>query len=182
MDLTQGALQKSTSPTDLALDGPGFFVLQGDAGGKPILTRDGNFQVNNSGTLVQAASRRAVLGADGEPIKLNPDSNVAVTVDKNGTITQGNDGAAQLKLVDVTDSRRLIKLGGNTMTVDDEQVITAAKTSTLVRSGSLEQSGVNPIVEMVNMMTGQRIFDANAKMISMQDTTLQLLNGVGRVA
>jgi len=41
---------------------------------------------------------------------------------------------------------------------------------------------VNPIVEMVNMMSGQRVFDANAKMISMQDTTLQELNGVGRVA
>jgi flagellar basal body rod protein FlgG len=52
----------------------------------------------------------------------------------------------------------------------------------MVRQGSLEQSGVDPIVEMVNMMEGQRAFDANAKLITMQDQTLQEANGIGKVA
>ena len=49
-------------------------------------------------------------------------------------------------------------------------------------SNTLESSGVDPIIEMVNMMEGQRAFEANAKMISYQDTTLSELNTIGKIA
>jgi flagellar basal body rod protein FlgG len=54
--------------------------------------------------------------------------------------------------------------------------------ATQVRQGYTENSGVDPMVEMVALLDGQRHFEANAKMITYQDQTLQQLNTVGRVA
>jgi flagellar basal body rod protein FlgG len=105
-----------------------------------------------------------------------------VVVDGTGRVSQGEDAGVQLKLQDVADPRRIVKLGGNLMTVSDPKMLKDISPSTVVRSGHLEQSGVDPVVEMVQMMEGQRIFDANAKMISYQDQTLQQLNTIGRVA
>jgi flagellar basal-body rod protein FlgF len=180
VDLSQAPLQKSSNPKDLALDGRGFFVLKGDADNKPILTRDGSFVINKDGFLVQGSSNRPVISTNGEPIALN--SALPFTVDEAGKVSQGEAASVQLKLVDVTDPRHLVKLGENVMTVDDEKAIKPASPTTMVRQGSLELSGVNPMIEMVNMMAGQRVFDANAKLISLQDTTLQQLNTIGRLA
>jgi flagellar basal body rod protein FlgG len=152
--------------------------LKGEEG-KTILTRDGSFVINEEGTLVHGASGRAVLGAEGQPIKLNPA--LEMKVNGNGEISQGEGNAVKLKLVEVADPRLLIKMGSNLLTVADEKAAEPAK-ATLIRQGSLEMSAVDPMVEMVNMMAGQRIFDANAKLISLQDSTLQSLNTIGRVA
>ena len=82
----------------------------------------------------------------------------------------------------MSDSRRLIKIGNNLLTVDKADALTPVSPNTEVRQGHLEQSGVNPIVELTSMMEGQRAFEANAKMITYQDTTLSELNTVGKVA
>jgi flagellar basal body rod protein FlgG len=89
---------------------------------------------------------------------------------------------AKLGLADVNDPRRLVKVGGNVMTVDSPDALTAVSDKTVVRQGQVEESGVDPMVEMVAMLEGQRAFDANAKMITYQDTTLQQVNTIGRVA
>jgi len=186
VDLTQGSLKTTNNLNDLALDGRGFFALKGD-NDQTVLTRDGSFTVNDQGTLVHAASGRAVLGEDGQPITLDPTLDM-IKVDKRGQLTQyggaggGGDATTQLKLLDVKDPRQLVKMGRNLLTVNDPSVLTPMKETTQVLQGNLEMSGVDPIVEMVNMMSGQRIFDANAKMISLQDTTLQSTNGIGRIA
>jgi flagellar basal body rod protein FlgG len=179
VDLTQATLLRTGNATDLALEGKGFFVVKGDQEGQPALTRDGRFLVNPQGNLVTANAGRPVLDAEGKEIKLDPA--LPVIVGANGRISQG-DTNVQLKLQDVTDPRRVVKLGGNLMTVDDPKDLKDISPNTIVRSGHLEQSGVDPIVEMVQMMEGQRIFDANAKMISYHDQTLQQLNTIGRIA
>jgi flagellar basal body rod protein FlgG len=179
IDLSQSALKDSSSATDVALDGRGFFMVAGENGQK-LLTRDGNFLLNNEGTLVTVADGREVLSADGQPIKLNPD--LPVKIDGKGRISQGNVTAAQLGLTNVADSRRLRKIGGNLLTVDSPDALSDLPADTRVCQSKLETSGVEPVVEMVNMMEGQRAFEANARMISFQDTTLSQLNTIGRVA
>ncbi len=189
IDLRQGLLTSTGNKTDVALDGPGFFTVQGEQGEK-LLTRDGQFLLNSEGILVTATSGRPVLSSTGEPIKLNPQ--LPVTINGQGQITQGDDtgggggggGAAamQLGLADVTDSRQLMKLGGNVMRVINPAALTPAPATTMVRQGHVEASGVDPMLEMVNMLEGQRAFDANAKMITFQDNSLQELNTIGRVA
>jgi flagellar basal body rod protein FlgG len=180
IDMAQGPLKQTGNKTDVALMGKGFFEVQGDKPGEKLLTRDGRFLVNSDGTLVTANGGRPVLSDQGQPITLTP--GLPVTISQTGMVTQGNNGGTQLGLADVPDSRHLIKLGDNLLTVDKPEALTAISPNTQVEQGHLEQSGVDPIVEMVNMMEGQRAFDANAKMITYQDTTLSELNTVGRVA
>jgi len=180
MDMSQGMLLATHSPTDVALKGSGFFTLQGDKTGEPFLTRDGHFAIDSEGTLVASATSRAVLGADGNPIKLaNP--SLPISIDDRGQLQQAGATVATLGLTDVKDPDALKKIGGNLFSVDAE-AMTPADPATQVKQQFLESSGVDPVVEMTNMMQNQRAYEANAKMITYQDTTLQLINTVGRIA
>jgi flagellar basal-body rod protein FlgF len=180
IDLSQATLTQSSTPTDLALDGSGFFTVQGNKPGEKLLTRDGSFIINEQGELVMANSGRPVLSAEGEVVKLNP--SLPVRVDSRGVISQGDNSGTQLGVVNVSNPERLRKLGANLLTVDKPDALTERNPRTVVRQNYLESSGVDPMIEAVNMMTGQRAFDANAKLISFQDTTLSQLNTIGRVA
>lgn len=177
IDLSQGSLNQTGNQSDVALEGPGFFTLQGDKGEK-LLTRDGRFLINNEGFLINAASGRKVLSAAGEPISLNPALPLHVT--NRGYVQQGEGVSVQLGIVD-TSADNLSKRGANTMAAEDPTRMTAMDGAT-VRQGFLEQSAVDPVVEMVNMLEGQRVFEANARMLTYQDQTLQQLNMIGRVA
>jgi len=181
IDLSQSLLESTGNQTDLALDGKGFFTVQGDNGQK-LLTRDGRFLLDNQGNLVTATGGRKVLDANGQPITLNPD--LPVVVGSDGMVTQDDAGGSgvQLGLANVSDSRKLVKLGGNVMAASNSDDLANAPSETKVLQGHLEASGTDPVVELVNMMEGQRAFDANAKMISYQDTTLSQVNTIGRVA
>jgi len=180
IDLTQSNFETSGSATDVALNGPGFFTLAGENGQK-LLTRDGRFVMDQDGGLVTAVGKHPVLDNTGKPIVLN--IKVPVDISPDGQITQGaDDQGVKLGLSDVADSRHLLKLGGNVMAVDKPEAISAASADTRVLQYQLEASGVDPMVEIVNMMEGQRAFDANARMITYQDQTLSQLNTIGRVA
>ena len=180
IDLSQSELENSANPTDVALNGRGFFTVAGDNGEK-LLTRDGHFLIDQSGKLVTASGNRAVLDITGQPITLTP--GLPLTVSPDGTISQGQDaagGGVKLGLANVADSRQLIKLGSNVMRASGDLAQVPADTQ--VMQYKLEASGVEPMAEIVNMMEGQRAFEANTRMMSYQDTTLSQLNTVGRVA
>lgn len=178
IDLSQGGLQRTSNPADLALSGPGFFRVQGD-NGQTLLTRNGQFILDSEGNLLTFNDHRPVLSDAGTPVKLNP--SLPFTVSKNGAISQGEGQGVQLGVTDVKDPRQLEKVGNNYLTADSKNLV-AKQVTTSVLQNTLENSGVDPIVEMVNMMQGQRAFDANAKLIQMQDQTLQQINAMGRVA
>lgn len=180
IDMAQGSFQQTGNQSDLALEGRGFFSVSGP-NGKPALTRDGRFLISSDGTLITANGGHNVLDATGQPIKLNP--LLPVLVSTRGQITQGTDAntGVPLGIKDVTNPRALTKLGGNLLTAPDA-ALRPATADTTVRQGSLENSSVDPVIELVNMMEGQRVFDANAKMITMQDQTLAQLNTIGKVA
>ncbi len=177
-DMTQGNLTRTGQQTDLALQGSGFFMIQGD-GGERFFTRDGNFTLNSDGQLV-TADGRSVLGANGQSIKINPD--LPFTIDEQGQIKQGETVVNQLAIMTVKNQSDLYKVGDNLMALTDGAKALPATTATTVRQGYLEQSGVDPISELTEMMTNQRFFEANAKMIQSQDATLQVLNTVGRIS
>jgi flagellar basal-body rod protein FlgF len=180
VDMTQGDFEDSSSPLDLALNGPGFFTVAGENGQK-LLTRAGRFMFTGDGGLVTVVGRHAVLDDVGQPIMLN--AKLPVDVGTDGSVSQGTAGTpVKLGLADVTDPRQIVKLGGNVMTVANAEALAPASADTRVLQYRLESSGVDPMVEMINMMEGQRAFEANARMISYQDATLSQLNQVGRVA
>ncbi len=178
MDMTQGTLQSSSNKLDLALQGPGFFLVQGPDG-KPALTRDGRFLINKDQQLTMQNGTK-VLDDGGSPITLNP--NIDITIQPDGQILQDGAKVAQLGIRNVSDSSMLQKLGGNLITARPGIDLQTTHTDAIVKQGATEASGTDPIVEMVNMMEGQRVFEANAKMITYQDTILQEVNMMGRLA
>jgi len=181
IDLSQSELENSSNATDVALNGKGFFTVAGDNGEK-LLTRNGRFLIDQTGKLVTAGGNRAVLDSTGQPITLNP--SLPLVIGNDGMISQGAGGGQEtgvkLGLADVADSRQLTKLGGNVMRAPGDLAQVPAETQ--VMQYKLEASGVEPMVEIINMMEGQRAFEANTRMMSYQDTTLSQLNTVGRVA
>ena len=175
-DWSQGNLLPTTNNTDLALDGQGFFSVQNDAGEK-FLTRDGEFKLGPAGELLTRNNLK-VLDGNGSPITLNP--SLPVSVKATGEISQAGQTVATLGVLNVNNTNGLEPVGQNMLRLRD-----GAKTepaTAQVKQYMTEQSGVDPMAEIVTMMEGQRAFDANAKMITLQDQMLSQLSIVGRVA
>ena len=113
-DFSQGAVQQTSNPLDVAITGAGFLVVQAPGGER--YTRDGNLQINTPGQLV-TASGNPVLGTSG-PIVFQPtDHDIIISAD--GTITV-QEGAARtdsirgkLRLVSFADAQKLLKQGDN---------------------------------------------------------------------
>lgn len=179
-DMSQGSLNRTDLQSDVALQGPGFFLVQGEKAGERNFTRDGKFMLRSDGQLVLAGNGKSILSAEGAPIKLNPD--LPYEIDEVGEIRQGGNVVAQLAVMTVQNSSDLKKIGSNLLTLKDGAKAQPATTATSIHQHYLEQSGVDPITEMTTMMETMRTFEANAKMIQYQDSTLQSLNTVGRIS
>jgi len=179
IDLSQSAIEETGNPTDLAISGRGFFMVQAENGEK-LLTRDGRFMLDQDGRLLTvAAGNRPVLSSAGVPVVVDP--NQKLRIDPDGTVWEGAEMTdKKVALTDVSDPRYLVKVGGNLLKNNGE--MKAAGSDVKILQRKLENSGVDPMLEIVTMMEGQRAFEANTKMIQLQDTTLSQLNTVGRVA
>ena len=126
-DDSQGALQNTGCQTDLALQGPGFFVIQ--SGGSTQLTRNGSFTINADGQLV-TTSGDAVMGQSG-PISVDPSN---WQIDTSGNVVSDGQPVDRLKIVSNNDS-------GTPSDVPDDQV--------RLTQGTLETSNVSTVREMV---------------------------------
>lgn len=162
VDLAPGELQPTGAPLDLALRGSGYFVL--DTGAGRQYTRNGHFTLDRSGYLVNGQGYR-VMGTRG-PIRVTGGQ---VQVADDGTVTSDGKAVDRLLVVDFGATGQL-RRGANTTltgTPAPTQVASAA-----VVQGYLETSNVQPVVEMVGMTEGYRIYEANAKAISEVDRSL----------
>src|ERR1700746_2790289 len=111
-DFSQGAVEQTKNPLDIAVDGSGFLVVQTPAGER--YTRDGGMQLNNVGQLVTAAGN-PVLGTGG-PIVFQPtDHDINVTPDGTISVVEGNGRTdsirGKLRLVNFPDAQKLLQEG-----------------------------------------------------------------------
>jgi flagellar basal-body rod protein FlgF len=147
LDLSQGSMQKTGNDLDLAIQGPSFFVVQTANG--PKYTRNGSFQVSPKGQLVTSAGD-AVMGDKGViPMLPGP-----VSIGPDGTISSDGAVAGKLRLVDFPANTSLQSEGGTYYSAP-ANTATPASDSTVLQ-GSLENSNVNPIYSMVELITAQR--------------------------
>jgi flagellar basal-body rod protein FlgG len=179
-DFAEGALVQTNNPLDLALQGPGFFVVQTPQG--PRYTRDGNFSVTLDGTLTTREGH-PVLGTEGS-IKF-PDlqklAHEAIAVSPTGEITVGKNAVGTLRIVEFDHPQRLKKVGGSLFSVDpnDDPGVREVQIPT-VRQGFLEESNVDGIAEMIEMIEITRHFESNQKAIASQDATLDKVLEAGK--
>jgi len=165
-DFTQGVLQQTERPLDVALRGPGWIAVQG-ADGQEAYTRTGHLQVSQNGIL-QTTNGLTVLG-DAGPITVPPDQEILIG--KDGTISTvpvGRDlnavttvGRIKLSNPNETD---LLRGDDGLFRLKSGQPAPADANVTLV-AGALESSNVNPAEALVNMVSLARQFDMNMRVL-----------------
>lgn len=180
-DYSIGALHETDNTFDLALSDKGFFEIEftDKAGNTSVkYTRDGSFTLNAQGNLV-TKDGDFVLDSNGNHITLDPTQEVYIN--RFGQIFQNNAQQATVGVIDFENYDYLEKYGENLLQTVDGATETAANTQVL--SGYLEQSNVNVVEEMVNMIAIQRQYEANQHMIKTVDGTLQIAaNDLGRTS
>ena len=181
---TQGNLQITEQPLDLAIDGRGFLQIE-LPDGQTAYTRDGQFQLNADGDVVTP---------DGYALQPNinvPENATTVTIGKDGTVSAITDDQAapvnlgQITLVDFINPQGLQAIGNNLFKETNSSGDPAEGEPGLAGLGSLEQgmvesSNVEVVEELVNMITTQRAYEMNSKVVSTTDEMLQFItNNIG---
>ena len=181
-DWSEGGLKETDNTFDMALSNKGFFEIEfTDKEGNTSVkyTRDGSFTLNSDGYLV-TKDGDYVLDTKGNHIKLDPTKDASV--DRQGNIYQGNDTVlAKVQVTDFTDYNYLEKYGENMyQTVDGA---TEAASNAQIYSGYLEQSNVDTVSEMVQLISVTRAYETNQKIIQTMDDTLDTaVNNLGRLS
>lgn len=174
-DYAPGTVKATDNKFDVALDSNGFFVIDTPQGER--YTRDGSFTLAANGDLV-TKNGYAVLGQQGV---INIPNGADLQINQDGSIVSGAQIVNQLRVVDVADRQSLVKEGQNLFNVSDAGAVQDSQNFRVLQ-GYLETSNVNVVSEMVRMISGLRVYEANQKAIVSQDDTLnRLINEAGRV-
>jgi flagellar basal-body rod protein FlgG len=176
IDFSTGPLKPTSRNLDLALAGEGFFAVQAANGIR--YTRNGNFAINPEGQLV-TANGETVLGEGGAITLTNHGD---VHIDRDGTIFQLGNRIDKVRVVNFASDQSLRKVGASLFETKDPNAGQVDAPSAQVMQGYLEESNVNPVEEMVNMILALRIFEANQRGIAAQDRSLdRLVNETGKL-
>lgn len=167
---SQGQLYQTDNNLDFAIQGDGYFEVETGEG--VVYTRNGSFNRNSQGYLVDGQGNY-VLGENGRIYIENDD----ISVDDRGSIFSDGVYIDRLRLVDFEDKTSLVKQGDNYFSQDGG----AAPAQASIRQGFLEKSNVNPVDEMVEMISVMRNYETSQRMIKMQDQTLdKAVNEIAR--
>lgn len=181
MDFSQGSLRDTGNTYDLALSGDGFFNIEftnkaGETSTK--YTRAGSFVLTTDGYLT-TKDGDYVLGQNGR-IQLSTTAGNTV-IDENGNIYQDNQLVAKIKITEFEDTNYLTHYGESMWDAKEGAVANDA-TDVKVHQGYLEMSNISVVTEMVNMISIQRQYEANQKLITTYDESLdKSVNQVGRI-
>jgi flagellar basal-body rod protein FlgG len=187
-DFDQGSFQTTGNQLDLAIEGAGFLQVEDlNGSGEPLYTRSGNLNLNANGELVlgSASSGRRVQ----PPITIPPDA-TNISISTSGLVeVQINNQFQQLgtiQLATFINPDGLLKLGDNlfretsasgTATLNDAGV----NGTGVIRQGALEASNVEPVQELIDLITTQRAFELNSQVVQAGDEILQLISNLRRL-
>jgi flagellar hook protein FlgE len=200
--MTGGAVQTTGNPYDVAIQGDGFFRVVGDpttlgaTGASYEYTRAGNFTTDANGDMVTNdgdyvvgfkfdSSGNPLTGAANETKITIPAGSQSVTIAQNGTVSVTNSAGAVTKVAVISlatfpNNAGLVRVGGNNWTASSNsgaETANIAGTNGLgtLTPGAVEMSNVNLAQEFTNMITAERGFQANSRVISTADEMLQEL-------
>ena len=176
-DFSPGTLRRTEVPTDLAIEGEGFFLVQ--KGDQQYLTRAGNFRLTADGQLVTQQGYN-VLSDARTPVVINPAAG-PWQITPEGLVSQAGGAAQALAIVRPPASAGLTKVGENLFRLEGEPEPVAAE-KRRVAAGYLEAAAVRPTLEMTALIEAARLFEANNNLLRTQDQMLGgLINRVLRV-
>ncbi|MDH3222828.1 MAG: flagellar hook basal-body protein [Gemmatimonadota bacterium] len=161
-DLSEGAREETGRPLDLALEGGGYFVVRTAAGDR--YTRNGAFSLDASGVVVDQGGN-PVLGTDGQPMLLPPG---AIEIRSDGEILVDGARLGRLRVDAAKAGERLAREGGVYFVPPPGDPV-SARDGVRVHQGQLEESNVNSISGMVDMITIQRNHAALQRTLTVAD-------------
>ncbi len=182
-NFSSGNLRATASPLDLAIEGAGFFQVA-LPGGLTGYTRAGALHLSGEGQIVTA---------DGYPVQPNisiPSNAISVTISKDGIVSASMPDAppqqlGTIELANFQNPGGLEARGGNifvSTSASGDPITGAPGTDGIgtVQQGFLEESNVSVVEEMVNMILGQRAYEASSRVIKAADEMLQQVNQLAR--
>lgn len=176
MEITQGALRPTEAELDLAIDGSGFFEVTLPSG-EPAYTRDGKFNRGQDGQIVTM---------DGYPLAdgiVIPDDAQRISISRDGEVvayfagvTEGQ-ALGNIQLVRFVNEKGLEALGDNLFRETQAsgtptQLIAGTDGAGVIRQGFLEDSGVDVVKEISDLIEAQRGYELNSKVITASDEML----------
>lgn len=168
-DMTQGSMERTGNPLDVAVKGKGFMTVQTPNGER--FTRNGAFQVNNAGQLVTGEGYQ-VMGENG-PITMQPnDRDIRISADGTISVREGDnvDVEAQRGRLRMTsfDNPGLLRKDGSSTFSAPNGVNALPDTTSEFMQGSIEKSNVNSVMEMTRMIDVTRTYSQVASMLQQQ--------------
>jgi len=179
----QGSLEQTSNTLDFAIQGKGYFQVQLPSG-QLAYTRDGTFSLANDGTLVTsdgyAVSPSITIPSNAQSVSVDQSGQVNVTVAGQ---TQSQI-AGQLQIATFQNENGLAAMGQNLFTqttASGDPTIGTPNTTGFgsLMQGYVENSNVNVVTEITDLITAQRAYEMNSKVITASDDMMQTLTNLG---
>lgn len=166
IDLSQGSLTQTGGTFDFAIQGDGFFLIDTPQGQR--LSRAGSFTPSAEGELVTADGYR-LLDNGGAPIFVPPDAR-AISVAADGTLSADGRPLSQIGLWQPTNPLDLVHDAGTLFKADSG---TEPQDGGTILQGYLEDSNVNPILEITRMIEVQRAYELGQTFLEREDQRIR---------
>ncbi len=170
IDHSKGNLTFTGNPLDITVDGDGFFTLETDNGIR--YTRNGQFQLSNTGEIVTATGAK-LLGQSG-PIQIPP-GGIEILVDSKGNVKVDGNNIGTLMITNFTDLTSLVSIGDSSFTAPIESINENNDIDIKVAQGYLESSNVDIVIELVDMIANMRSYEASNNVIKSFSDLLERL-------
>lgn len=166
IDLRAAPMAMTNAPLDLALDGPGFFMVETPQG--QALTRAGAFMLDADGGVITPDGFH-LLDDGGAPIGVPPGA-TSLAVGADGTLSADGEPVARIGVFAVADPGTLMHRAG---TLFSPAAGTIPAEETRIRQGFLEGSNVNPMAEMARMIEVQRAYELGQSFLAREDERIR---------
>ena len=181
---SEGSLKQTDNNLDIAITGKGFFKME-LPDGTEVYSRNGAFKKDENGSIVNSDGYKlipeVVIPEDAKDISIGSDGIVTVTQAGQAQATQ----VGQILTTNFVNPAGLHSMGDNLFIETDSSGQPIDGTPGVdglgtLRQGFVELSNVQLVVELTDLITGQRAYDANSKVITTSDEMLQTVNGLKR--
>lgn len=165
-DVRQGDLAKTSNPLDVGINGNGYFQVNTVDG--PRYTRNGRFQLDSGRTLVTAQGYQ-VLNATGQPITI-PQGATSISIGPDGSVATETGPVGKIAVSSFANQQDLVPAANGLYATS---ATPTPDTVSTLHQGTLEDSNVQPIVEMAQMLGVQRAYTSAQNIIEGEDNRLR---------
>jgi len=185
---TQGAFQETGGPLDLAIEGKGFLQVLDPTNNLPLYTRAGNLSINANNQLVVGSAQ---TGRIVDPQIQFPTDVIGISISADGRVLVQQPGnpqmqqVGQLQMAFFSNPQGLLKIGENLYSATASsgsatQATPGQQGLGVLRQGFLELSNVEPVRELIDLITTQRSFEMNSQVIEAGNNILQTITNLAR--